>query len=62
KGSDLLVENEVGERRTFGTEENEAVVLTADGAETPVPYGPKETLADVVWDLVVPRIDGPSRA
>lgn len=55
KGCDLLVVNEVGERKTFGSEENEAVVLTADGTETPVPYGPKEALADVVWDLVVPR-------
>lgn len=56
KGCDLLVVNEVGERRTFGAEENEAVVLAADGAETPVPYGPKEALADTVWDLVVPRL------
>ncbi|OAR27720.1 phosphopantothenoylcysteine decarboxylase [Streptomyces sp. ERV7] len=55
KGCDLLVVNEVGERKTFGSEENEAVVLASDGAETPVPYGPKEALADVVWDLVVPR-------
>ncbi|MEU3599224.1 bifunctional phosphopantothenoylcysteine decarboxylase/phosphopantothenate--cysteine ligase CoaBC [Streptomyces sp. NPDC006798] len=61
KGCDLLVVNEVGERRTFGSEQNEAVVLAADGAETPVPYGPKETLADVVWDLVVPRLDGDPR-
>ncbi|MEE1803695.1 MULTISPECIES: bifunctional phosphopantothenoylcysteine decarboxylase/phosphopantothenate--cysteine ligase CoaBC [unclassified Streptomyces] len=56
KGCDLLVVNEVGERKVFGTEENEAVVLAADGTETPVPYGPKEALADVVWDLVAPRI------
>ncbi|MEV7868586.1 bifunctional phosphopantothenoylcysteine decarboxylase/phosphopantothenate--cysteine ligase CoaBC [Streptomyces sp. NPDC088124] len=56
KGCDLLVVNEVGDRKAFGAEENEAVVLAADGAETPVPYGPKETLADVVWDLVVPRV------
>ncbi|MEU6173368.1 bifunctional phosphopantothenoylcysteine decarboxylase/phosphopantothenate--cysteine ligase CoaBC [Streptantibioticus parmotrematis] len=55
KGCDLLVVNEVGERRTFGAEENEAVVLAADGTETPVPYGPKEALADVVWDLVARR-------
>ncbi|MFD8964649.1 bifunctional phosphopantothenoylcysteine decarboxylase/phosphopantothenate--cysteine ligase CoaBC [Streptomyces sp. NPDC059568] len=58
KGCDLLVVNEVGERKTFGTEENEAVVLAADGGETPVPYGPKEALAEVVWDLVVPRLGG----
>ncbi|UUN25779.1 bifunctional phosphopantothenoylcysteine decarboxylase/phosphopantothenate--cysteine ligase CoaBC [Streptomyces sp. FIT100] len=56
KGCDLLVVNEVGERKTFGSEENEAVVLAADGAETPVPYGPKEALADTVWDLVAPRL------
>ncbi|MEV4439721.1 bifunctional phosphopantothenoylcysteine decarboxylase/phosphopantothenate--cysteine ligase CoaBC [Streptomyces sp. NPDC049577] len=56
KGCDLLVVNEVGESRTFGSEENEAVVLAADGGETPVPHGPKEALADTVWDLVVPRL------
>lgn len=56
KGCDLLVVNEVGERKTFGSEENEAVILAADGGETPVPYGPKEALADTVWDLVVPAL------
>ncbi|EKX60988.1 bifunctional phosphopantothenoylcysteine decarboxylase/phosphopantothenate--cysteine ligase CoaBC [Streptomyces ipomoeae] len=57
KGCDLLVVNEVGERKTFGSEENEAVVLGADGSETPVPYGPKEALAETVWDLVASRLD-----
>ncbi|MFE1442908.1 bifunctional phosphopantothenoylcysteine decarboxylase/phosphopantothenate--cysteine ligase CoaBC [Streptomyces sp. NPDC058739] len=56
KGCDLLVVNEVGERKTFGSEENEAVVLGADGSETAVPHGPKEALADTVWDLVVARL------
>ncbi|MFD9034294.1 bifunctional phosphopantothenoylcysteine decarboxylase/phosphopantothenate--cysteine ligase CoaBC [Streptomyces sp. NPDC059567] len=56
KGCDLLVVNEVGERKTFGSEENEAVVLAADGTDTPVPYGPKEALAETVWDLVAPRL------
>ncbi|MER7187195.1 phosphopantothenoylcysteine decarboxylase, partial [Streptomyces hyaluromycini] len=56
KGCDLLVVNEVGERKTFGSEENEAVVLGADGSETPVPHGPKEALADTVWDLVAARL------
>ncbi|WP_431988398.1 bifunctional phosphopantothenoylcysteine decarboxylase/phosphopantothenate--cysteine ligase CoaBC [Streptomyces parvulus] len=56
KGCDLLVVNEVGERKTFGAEENEAVVLAADGSETPVPYGPKEDLAETVWDLVAARL------
>ncbi|MEE1939020.1 bifunctional phosphopantothenoylcysteine decarboxylase/phosphopantothenate--cysteine ligase CoaBC [Streptomyces sp. TRM 70361] len=53
KGCDLLVVNEVGEDRTFGSAENEAVLLGADGRETPVPHGPKEALADTVWDEVV---------
>ncbi|MCQ4044179.1 bifunctional phosphopantothenoylcysteine decarboxylase/phosphopantothenate--cysteine ligase CoaBC [Streptantibioticus rubrisoli] len=55
KGCDLLVVNEVGEHKTFGSEQNEAVVLAPDGTRTPVPYGPKEALADVVWDLVLQR-------
>ncbi|MET9469350.1 bifunctional phosphopantothenoylcysteine decarboxylase/phosphopantothenate--cysteine ligase CoaBC [Streptomyces sp. NPDC006544] len=61
KGCDLLVVNEVGETKTFGSEENEAVVLASDGTETAVPYGPKEALAEVIWDHVVLRI-APRRA
>lgn len=56
KGCDLLVVNEVGDDKAFGSAENEAVILVADGSETPVPYGPKEDLADTVWDLVAPRL------
>ncbi|MFF3742828.1 bifunctional phosphopantothenoylcysteine decarboxylase/phosphopantothenate--cysteine ligase CoaBC [Streptomyces kronopolitis] len=56
KGCDLLVVNEVGEHKAFGSAENEAVILAADGSETPVPYGPKDDLAEMVWDLVVPRL------
>ncbi|WP_431953801.1 bifunctional phosphopantothenoylcysteine decarboxylase/phosphopantothenate--cysteine ligase CoaBC [Actinacidiphila sp. bgisy167] len=56
KGCDLLVVNEVGDHKAFGSEENEAVVLGADGSETPVPYGPKEALAEQVWDLVAARL------
>ena len=56
KGSDLLVVNEVGERRGFEVDENAAVVLGADGSETVVPSGPKDALADVVWDLVAGRL------
>ncbi|WP_436770740.1 bifunctional phosphopantothenoylcysteine decarboxylase/phosphopantothenate--cysteine ligase CoaBC [Yinghuangia sp. YIM S09857] len=52
KGCDLLVVNEVGETRTFGADGNEAVLLGADGSETAVPFGPKEDLADAVWDRV----------
>lgn len=61
KGCDLLVINEVGETKTFGSEENEAVILSSDGAETPVAHGPKEALADAIWDQVAPRL-APRRA
>ncbi|MFI9075138.1 bifunctional phosphopantothenoylcysteine decarboxylase/phosphopantothenate--cysteine ligase CoaBC [Streptomyces sioyaensis] len=56
KSCDLLVVNEVGEHKAFGSAGNEAVILAADGTETPVPYGPKEDLADTVWDLVAARL------
>ncbi|MEV6678367.1 bifunctional phosphopantothenoylcysteine decarboxylase/phosphopantothenate--cysteine ligase CoaBC [Streptomyces erythrochromogenes] len=55
KGCDLLVVNEVGEARTFGSEENEAIILSSDGSEIPVPYGPKEALAEAIWDQVTQR-------
>ncbi|MEU3909354.1 bifunctional phosphopantothenoylcysteine decarboxylase/phosphopantothenate--cysteine ligase CoaBC [Streptomyces goshikiensis] len=58
KGCDLLVVNEVGETKTFGSEENEAVILASDGTETPVAHGPKEALADAIWDRVAARLAG----
>ncbi|MCY0919816.1 bifunctional phosphopantothenoylcysteine decarboxylase/phosphopantothenate--cysteine ligase CoaBC [Streptomyces sp. H27-G5] len=61
KGCDLLVVNEVGESKTFGSEENEAVVLASDGTEAAVPYGPKDVLAEVIWDHVAVRF-APRRA
>jgi phosphopantothenoylcysteine decarboxylase/phosphopantothenate--cysteine ligase len=56
KRCDLLVVNQVGAGLAFGTSDNEAVVLGADGAEVKVPRGPKEALADMVWDLVAARL------
>jgi phosphopantothenoylcysteine decarboxylase / phosphopantothenate---cysteine ligase len=56
KGCDLLVVNQVGSGLAFGTSDNAAVVLAADGAVTEVPRGPKEVLADVVWDMVLARL------
>jgi phosphopantothenoylcysteine decarboxylase / phosphopantothenate---cysteine ligase len=35
-------------------------VLGADGSRTDVPLGPKDALADTVWDLVSARWPGPS--
>ncbi|GIH97165.1 bifunctional phosphopantothenoylcysteine decarboxylase/phosphopantothenate--cysteine ligase CoaBC [Planobispora siamensis] len=57
KGCDLLVVNQVGENLAFGTPDNAAVVLVADGDPVEIPRGPKEMLADVVWDLVAARFD-----
>jgi len=55
KGCDLLVVNPVGPGLGFGTRDNEAVVFGADGTVTTIPRGPKEALANVVWDLVAQR-------
>jgi phosphopantothenoylcysteine decarboxylase/phosphopantothenate--cysteine ligase len=56
KGCDLLVVNQVGENLAFGTPDNAAVVLSADAEPVEIPRGPKEALADVVWDLVAERL------
>ena len=52
-GVDLLVVNEVGTDLTFGADHSSAVVIGADGSEEPIPDGPKERLADVIWDRVL---------
>ena len=56
KGCDLLVVNPVGYGRGFGDGENEAVVLGADGTQTPIPRRSKDALANLVWDLVATRL------
>jgi len=60
KGCDLLVVNPVGNGLGFGTPDNEAVVYAADGTVTAIPRGPKEVLADVVWDLVAANLQSAS--
>jgi phosphopantothenoylcysteine decarboxylase/phosphopantothenate--cysteine ligase len=57
KGCDLLVVNDVGGGKVFGAEDNEAVVLGADGDATPVPRGSKAALAHVIWDRVTPLLE-----
>jgi phosphopantothenoylcysteine decarboxylase/phosphopantothenate--cysteine ligase len=56
KGCDLLVVNQVGDGRAFGTSDNEVVVLGADGSEKALPRGPKDQIADGIWDLVTARL------
>jgi phosphopantothenoylcysteine decarboxylase/phosphopantothenate--cysteine ligase len=58
KGCDLMVVNEVGEHRTFDSEDNAATILATDGTSTVVPMGSKEALGHAVWDLVVARLGG----
>lgn len=57
KGCDLLVVNDVGAGKVFGADDNEAVLLGADGTIDEVPFGPKISLAHAVLDAVVQRMD-----
>ncbi|MEU0568825.1 bifunctional phosphopantothenoylcysteine decarboxylase/phosphopantothenate--cysteine ligase CoaBC [Nonomuraea sp. NPDC005983] len=56
KGCDLLVVNQVGRGLAFGTPDNAATVLVAGGEPVEVPRGPKEDVADAVWNLVAGRL------
>ncbi|MEV0592722.1 bifunctional phosphopantothenoylcysteine decarboxylase/phosphopantothenate--cysteine ligase CoaBC [Nonomuraea cavernae] len=56
KGCDLLVVNQVGRDLAFGTPDNAATVLAADGDAVEVKRGPKDDVADAVWDLVAARL------
>ncbi|MFD1540107.1 bifunctional phosphopantothenoylcysteine decarboxylase/phosphopantothenate--cysteine ligase CoaBC [Nonomuraea guangzhouensis] len=52
KGCDLLVVNQVGPHLAFGTPDNAATVLVAGGEPVEIPRGPKDDVADAVWDQV----------
>lgn len=56
KGCDLLVVNDVSGGAVFGSADNEAVILAADGAAVSVPRGSKGALAHVIWDQVATRL------
>ena len=56
KGCDLLVVNDVSGGAVFGSPDNQAVILGADGATVDVPHGSKAALARVVWDEVLRRL------
>jgi phosphopantothenoylcysteine decarboxylase / phosphopantothenate---cysteine ligase len=57
KGCDLLVVNDVGGGAVFGSPDNEAVILAADGGQVEVPRGSKAALAHAIWDQVLRRLD-----
>ena len=56
KGCDLLVVNQVGGGLGFAAAENEAIILGADGSQEHVPRGPKEAIAEAIWDQVACRL------
>jgi len=56
KRADLIVVNQVGPGRGFGTDHNTAIVLTADGGSVPIGERSKIELADAVLDLVLDRL------
>ncbi|MFT4085203.1 MAG: bifunctional phosphopantothenoylcysteine decarboxylase/phosphopantothenate--cysteine ligase CoaBC [Nocardioides sp.] len=56
KGCDLLVVNDVSGGAVFGSPDNEAVILAADGGQVAVPAGSKAALAEVIWDQVAVRL------
>jgi phosphopantothenoylcysteine decarboxylase/phosphopantothenate--cysteine ligase len=56
KGCDLLVVNDVSGGAVFGSTDNEAVILGADGSAVDVPHGSKGALAHHIWDQVVSRL------
>jgi phosphopantothenoylcysteine decarboxylase/phosphopantothenate--cysteine ligase len=56
KGCDLLVVNSVGEGVAFEVDHNTGWLLGDNGAETPLPEGPKSLLASYVWDAVSGRL------
>ena len=57
KGCDLLVVNQVGNGLAFGTADNEATVLGADGTEVKLPRASKDEIADGIWDAVASRLN-----
>jgi phosphopantothenoylcysteine decarboxylase/phosphopantothenate--cysteine ligase len=56
KGCDLLIVNEVGDTRGFGTPDNEVTILGADGSQTVVPSAGKDVVAHRIWDAAVPLL------
>jgi phosphopantothenoylcysteine decarboxylase/phosphopantothenate--cysteine ligase len=56
KGCDLLVVNRVDDGRAFGTTDNAATILSADGAEIDVPLGHKTVLGAALCDAIVARL------
>ena len=57
KRADLIVVNEVGVDRVFGADHNEVTLLGADGSTTSFAELPKDDVADMIYDHVVPLLE-----
>jgi phosphopantothenoylcysteine decarboxylase/phosphopantothenate--cysteine ligase len=56
KGCDLLVLNDVSAGKVFGRAETEVAILDPAGGVSRIPAGSKETVADAIWDAVLPLL------
>ena len=56
KGADLLVVNEVGGGRGFGSTENSVAILDAAGNVLREAAGTKDAVSELIWDLVAARL------
>jgi phosphopantothenoylcysteine decarboxylase/phosphopantothenate--cysteine ligase len=60
KGLDLLVANVVGRPGTgFGSDTNDAAILSADGDDVAARRWTKPDLAAALWDRIVGKLPGP---
>jgi phosphopantothenoylcysteine decarboxylase / phosphopantothenate---cysteine ligase len=57
KRADLIVVNEVGVDRVFGSDNNTVTILGADGSTIELGELPKDDVADAIWDQVTSRLD-----
>ena len=60
KGCDLLVVNEVGRDKTFGSDDNAGWILASDGTEVPLPLSSKDLVAERIIDAAVGRLAAPA--
>ena len=56
KGCDLLVVNDVSAGAVFGADDNEVILLTADGEARPLARAAKSEVSNAIWDTIVQRL------
>jgi phosphopantothenoylcysteine decarboxylase/phosphopantothenate--cysteine ligase len=57
KRADLIVVNEVGVDRVFGSDRNTVTILGADGTTSTLAELPKDEVADMIWDAAAALLD-----